>query len=471
MPVTVGNIKESVANPSGRFRTLADVYVRRGADGELLTMVSRDSVTFGVVVSGRDCDLTCFLRRDARGRIDLERAAAAGALRDSEYLLPTTFLADEMMVFDSLGGHSWVDVFLQPVPAGERLDRFVMRRGPFSGAELRRIFTSLSDAYAGLAGGPATVSGVGLRNIFINEADGCRIIIGGPGLRYKDDAAGANNELLAAVLTFFLFANSGGLYAGFSSSSSFHMSNLRGFLGRLRGNVTDPALNPLARLVSTAISGDSRYPADMTLEDVGALAGLVDGRWESIQRLAGDSAPLPGRSDVSRCDWIGPASGGLRCVREGGRWKYVREDGAEAFEGGFLHASDFDRGRAVVETGTGFGLIDRSGAYVMQPVYEDLCWDADDGVVRAMRKGYFALYDRDGNDVTWHVFDMISAPSCGLLLAQRDGYYGYLDLSGAEATGFVYDDAYSFDPATQTALVDLGGRWLRIDLAGDIMEK
>lgn len=83
----------------------------------------------------------------------------------------------------------------------------------------------------------------------------------------------------------------------------------------------------------------------------------------------------------------------MRRVRRGNLYGYVDDCGRTVIEPRYTSAGDFSENRAVAGTPEGMGIIDRTGRYVVEPVYDIADFDPDRG-------GYVA---RRGD--VWHVFD------------------------------------------------------------------
>jgi hypothetical protein len=79
-----------------------------------------------------------------------------------------------------------------------------------------------------------------------------------------------------------------------------------------------------------------------------------------------------GREIVPRMAQVSYFSDGLIAVQpeEDGKWGYFNEDGKVAIGQRFDNAGDFMDGAAVVKEGALYGLIDKSGKYIVEPKYE-----------------------------------------------------------------------------------------------------
>ncbi|MDW8272877.1 MAG: WG repeat-containing protein [Chitinophagales bacterium] len=114
---------------------------------------------------------------------------------------------------------------------------------------------------------------------------------------------------------------------------------------------------------------------------------------------------------------------------------YINKKGDTAFAATFNYAGDFVEGRAVVgfgncsEDSCKYGVIDKRGKFIVQPVYDEL----DD-----ISEGFYA--------------------------AARGDKYGFLDRFGRVAIPFQFEDALGFKEGV--AAVKTGGMWTFIDTNG-----
>ena len=103
---------------------------------------------------------------------------------------------------------------------------------------------------------------------------------------------------------------------------------------------------------------------------------------------------------------------GLACIRLiSHRYVFINKNGNQALENDFFYATNYKEGMACVQPneGGGYGFIDKSGAFIIDPLYE-----------------YIAEF------------------SGGLALVRKDGKYGYIDKAGNTIIPFQFDRAYDF---------------------------
>lgn len=175
---------------------------------------------------------------------------------------------------------------------------------------------------------------------------------------------------------------------------------------------------------------------------------------------------------------------------EEGRAGYADVSGTWRISPQFKSARDFgEEGYAIVrQEKDRMGVIDRTGAYAVPPVWER---------VRAVRDGYavvceredgwgrykFGIVDLTGRVVIEPKYDYLEPPSEGLIVAGRQGYHmGYLNLEGEWAIGQHFSQVTSFrdgvarvwEPGAEkyarTGLIDKAGNWVERPKWQDITE-
>lgn len=177
-----------------------------------------------------------------------------------------------------------------------------------------------------------------------------------------------------------------------------------------------------------------------------------------------ETTPASTFVETERSDYDMSGEDEIRCVRDGGGWRYVDRLNRPVIQTVWMYAEPFREGRAQIETHTGKGLIDRNGRAVLAPVYEELAWDEYWGLVSVMVEGRWSLVDRDGLLLTAEPYDWIGECSEGMVLAQKEGRCGFLDIEGRLAIPCSYEDASSFSEGV--ALVTSGGQSFFIDATG-----
>ncbi len=107
------------------------------------------------------------------------------------------------------------------------------------------------------------------------------------------------------------------------------------------------------------------------------------------------------RPDFSNHRWIGPMSEQLLCVEDETGYGYVDTGNNYVIEPHFRWANDFREGRAEVETADArMGLIDKTGRYIIEPLYEIVEYDDRTGRSLVRLDGRWAAFDYEGRQLT-----------------------------------------------------------------------
>ena len=107
------------------------------------------------------------------------------------------------------------------------------------------------------------------------------------------------------------------------------------------------------------------------------------------------------RPDFSNHRWIGPMSEQLLCVEDETGYGYVDTGNNYVIDPHFRWANDFREGRAEVETADArMGLIDKTGRYIIEPLYEIVEYDDRTGRSLVRLDGRWAAFDYEGRQLT-----------------------------------------------------------------------
>ena len=130
----------------------------------------------------------------------------------------------------------------------------------------------------------------------------------------------------------------------------------------------------------------------------------------------------------------------------------------------------YQDGHAAARQDGKWGVIDESGAWVIQPQYDDVlrdelgrCWSQ--GAV-FVRQGQEVLLLVDGEE-TAGGFEDARPFADGYAAVKRDGLWGFLDRTGQVVLDFQYEDALSF--GQHLAAVRTGSFWGYISRTGELV--
>lgn len=476
---------ESILNLTGRLRTLRRVFPVTDGLGQALFSVNGDTVRFAVTYDSAPHTLVCPLRGEelpCRGRVgDIVNIKT----RNNPHIAPCEYFQRELLIYDAAGTPVRTDIVLCRVPEGVPLMQFLRSNLYKSDRKpLRALLSSIAAMSRSLSADGIVHGNLKPENILVHDTGTATAadyaLCGVPQER---------NDIFALTLTamnVWLLGSNPELFASMGAREMFTRRgverNLRFITAQAEFSGTG-TLRRAAEIIDALISGGvmAREDADGVIENIAAApfadlsllenmtAVVRDGVCPKItpSRTVCRSVPTPAedvtlRIDFSRCDFVGEMSDTLIRFRRDGTWGYADRHGRRT-GGSYSFADDFYEGRAKVGTGSGYGLIDREGGYVMEPVYEALEWHGPANVATACREGAWELYDRTGRALTDGRYDWMGDPYEGTLVARRGHKYGYLNVVGKALTDFRFDEAYS--PDNGKALVTIDGKDTTIELA------
>lgn len=133
-----------------------------------------------------------------------------------------------------------------------------------------------------------------------------------------------------------------------------------------------------------------------SLEALRVWAGCREENFASAQDETLHDTPFAAEWGIC----IGYLSEGLRRIEQEGLFGYVDRDGRCVIPPRYLSASDFHENRAVVQTPTGWGVIDREARYIIIPQYERIEYIAARSLFHLQQGGLWAWYDYLGRPLT-----------------------------------------------------------------------
>jgi len=145
------------------------------------------------------------------------------------------------------------------------------------------------------------------------------------------------------------------------------------------------------------------------------------------------------------------------------KYGYMNSRGEVVIPPNFEYAEDFVDGMAIVKTGNGYGVIDKSGRYILQPIYSG-CKLLGNGLI-AYEAYKWKLKDAEGKDIGALEFDDIMKFSEGLAAVKIGDKWGFINTGGELVIEPVYDFAANFEDSLCS--VQINDRWGLIDIYGN----
>lgn len=452
MVVNTLNYIESILNPNGRFKTLDGIYACLDEHGEPIMSIRNKYVSFEVVWHRTNYWLQCFFN----GHADSMRLISG---HTSPYLSQCIFLSNEIAIFDQLGTIHYQDVMLQQRSEGEQLNDFMAgccERGDTEA--LMKSLHAISRMSQWLYKNSFTHHNIKPSNIIITPK--CEPIL----INYESTQAERNNDddgalcIIAAAIYAVIFSPH--IY----NNSFFEPININKLASQIISTVNDGhPLLPISHMILNNNYGD-RERMNTLIERLAEASTMYLGN-KTLNQMQKNRV-VSGPVDFSQYEFVGKLSDNMIVVNDGGEWKFIDKHGERVINATFKNAYDFEEGRAVVDTGDGFGLIDHEGNFIIPPTFDDLTWDCENGIAIVMRSGYYGLYNRCGVQITDIVYNRIDE-CCSSLIGATDEYgnCGYLYKDGSIAIEFIYDEVSCF--CNGSAVVDFHGQQLRINTLGE----
>lgn len=104
-------------------------------------------------------------------------------------------------------------------------------------------------------------------------------------------------------------------------------------------------------------------------------------------------------SALDKYIFAGDIHEGMIAVESEEGWGFVNYSCEEVIKPQYLWANDFCEGRAEVQTECGMGLIDKAGNYFIDPIYDDVEFDAQAGWSKVCKNQEWALFDYSGRQL------------------------------------------------------------------------
>jgi len=152
--------------------------------------------------------------------------------------------------------------------------------------------------------------------------------------------------------------------------------------------------------------------------------------------------------------------------REKNNFGFIDAKGEITIPAIFDKASDFNDGYAVVKKSIKYGVIDKQGGFLFEPVKSKII-DFTEGMVLIQATNFkFGFLNSDGEEITKTVFKEALPFSEGLACVKFKGKWGFIDSDGNWVVEPQFKEAKSFDAGL--ALV-CPGKWGAIDHTGNFI--
>lgn len=480
MTLTIGSYIESVSNCNGRFRTLKKAYPVIDSDGNPVFAAGGRIVTFRLEYNGTKYLLRCPLAVSDREKILAEKYALQIRHMNNPFIAYCDYLPGELLAYGPKGKSVWTDVIIEKEPDGEPLRAFIRSRLMLSDRQpFRDLLIKISAMAAGFHREGLIHGNLRYENIIV-DGNGSPVALGYPMSHDKNEESDTAGFAALAMNTY-IAACEPSIYAGIHGKSLLLPEVLDRNVTHIQTQAQFLRNKPMETIAEIILKGGSdRIKLNRALTALSEtpfvplplLTGLMAGGEgeDSAVSVGSQDNYVPVAAlrkdttfsiDFRKCDFTAPAADTMVRFRIGTKWDFADRYGNRITNSGFLEASDFYEGRAVVTTENGMGMIDRRGNFVLGPGFETVEWYGKENIASACADGKWELYNRRGKQLTVGGYDWMGECSEGTFLARRGNKFGYLNSDGTNLTDMRFDDAYSFRGGTAT--VKIGMETYRID--------
>ncbi len=422
MTPTINDFAVSVAAADNSFFKLNGITFASAPDGMPRIQCTSHFAEIDARWHGTPCRIYCPI--DPASALETERVAAALKHLDSPVLASYRLLRHEMRMRNYEGNDPQFDIAIELLPEGERLDRLLA--DGITAERAARIAAAWIDTAEELDRILFSHRAIAKTKIIVGNDDRITLF----GLHHGRVARSADDNRAIVEIALELIALATGHPAAVSASElAMSYPERRELCNRLRSLIELPQLGPAPH--------DDRH--SITRE-------LLDG------------------VDFSDREWVGLPSEDRIIFRERGRFGYLDMFNRVVIEARFTHAENFAEGRAVVATESGFGLTDKQGHMILEPIFGDVTWSAQYNIAIVRAADGWAVYDSLGERLTRRPYEWLGNCSDRRIAARAGGRWGYLDTRGNEVVPFLYDDAFEYDNGRARVIRD--GAMLTIDLSG-----
>lgn len=147
------------------------------------------------------------------------------------------------------------------------------------------------------------------------------------------------------------------------------------------------------------------------------------------------------------------------------KYGYMNSKGEVIISLCFEYAEDFVDGLAKVKTSKGFGLMNKGGQFILQPIYLDCKYLGNDLVAYKTQKWRINL--KNGKETDKLEFEEINNFSEGLAAVKMDGKWGFIDIEGNLKIKPIFDHVTGFKNSLSD--IKVNDSWGMIDINGKVV--
>src|SRR5690606_7850595 len=136
--------------------------------------------------------------------------------------------------------------------------------------------------------------------------------------------------------------------------------------------------------------------------------------------------------------WVEPFVENLASVGKNDKVAFINKAGQLITGFEFEDAYAFKSGYSVVVKDEHYGVINRLGKWIVNPVYQDV-GEFSEGLFYAENEsGYYGYLDENGNVAIDFLFENATDFKNGLAIVQKDGKYGIINTRAGLVSDFEY---------------------------------
>lgn len=151
--------------------------------------------------------------------------------------------------------------------------------------------------------------------------------------------------------------------------------------------------------------------------------------------------------------------------RKGSKWGFCTPDKKIVIDCIYEITFQFFNNRAKVRLDNKYGLIDKSGKYIVEMIYDEIY--LSDNYYKVIKDNKFGLLDINGKIILDLIYDDLQYFYDGLASAKLNGKYGFINKKGNIVIDFIYDYIEHFSEGL--SYVKAGRKYGFIDVNGNFI--